>query len=160
VISSDAKADLVQQPTRGKGRLGLQLAQVLPQQFPDHQVDLFEQRMREAFKPTPEIALLITLPGVGFILAVVIALEVGDDTRFASNEKFAAYAGATPRVHASGGRIRYGPLRSDVNHYLKWAFVEAATVICRTAGGTRSAMSAGSTSGSRGAKDIRRPLAR
>jgi len=30
-----------------------------------------------------------------------------------------------PRVHESGGRRRYCPLRSDVNHYLKWAFVEA-----------------------------------
>ncbi len=67
--------------------------------------------MREVFKPTPEIALLFTLPGVGSILAVVIALEVGDVTRFASSEKFAAYAGTTPRVHASGGRIRFGPLR-------------------------------------------------
>ena len=35
------------------------------------------------------------------------------------------------RVHASGGKTRYGPLRPDVNRYLKWAFIEAATVICR-----------------------------
>lgn len=97
----------------------------------DRQVRLFEQRMQEIFERTQEIELLMTLPGVGFILAVVSVLEVGDVTRFAHAEKFAAYAGTTPRVHASGGRIRYGPLRPDVNHYLKWAFVEAATVICR-----------------------------
>ncbi len=97
----------------------------------DRQVDLFEQRMRDVFKATPEVELLMTLPGVGFILAIVITLEVGDVTRFASTEKFAAYGGTTPRVHASGGKTRFGPLRSDVNHYLKWAFVEAATVICR-----------------------------
>lgn len=72
-----------------------------------------------------------TLPGVGRILSVVIALEVGEVSRFASSEKLAAYAGITPRVHASGGKTRYGPLRSDVNRYLKWAFVEAATVTCR-----------------------------
>ncbi len=89
----------------------------------DREVDLFEQRMRVVFKPTPEVALLMTLPGVGFILAVVIALEMGDVTRFASPEKCAAYAGTTPPVHASGGKTRYGPLRSDVNHYRKWAFV-------------------------------------
>jgi transposase len=53
----------------------------------DQQVRLIEQRMAEMFKPSPETALLITLPGVGFILAVVIALEVGDVTRFASPEK-------------------------------------------------------------------------
>ena len=43
--------------------------------------------------------------------------------------ELAAYAGTTPRVHASGGRIRYGSLRPDVNRYLKWAFAEAANSI-------------------------------
>ena len=79
---------------------------------------------------TPEIQLLMTVPGVGPILAVVIALEVGDVARFATAEKLAAYAGTTPRVHASGGKARFGRLRPDVNRYLKWAFVEAANAIC------------------------------
>ncbi|MFQ5829032.1 MAG: IS110 family transposase [Candidatus Methylomirabilia bacterium] len=96
----------------------------------DQQVDRFEERTGELFEVTPEIELVMTLPGVGFILGVVIVLEVGDITRFATNEKFAAYAGTTPRVHASGGKVRYGRLRPDVNRYLKWAFVEAANSIC------------------------------
>jgi transposase len=64
------------------------------------------------------------------MLAVVIALEVGSVARFATAEKLAAYAGTTPRVHASGGKTRFGPSRPDVNRYLKWAFVEAANAIC------------------------------
>lgn len=100
----------------------------------DRQVRLFEQRMQAVFKPTQESELLMTLPGVGFILAGVIILEVGDVTRFVSAEKFAGYAGTTPRVHASGGRTRYGALRPDVNRYLKWAFVEAASTVCLNRG--------------------------
>ncbi len=96
----------------------------------DRHVDGFERRMRTVFKATPEIQLLMTLPGVGFILAVVIVLEVGDVARFATAEKLASYAGTTPRVHASGGKTRFGRLRPDVNRYLKWAFVEAANAIC------------------------------
>jgi hypothetical protein len=61
------------------------------------------------FKPTPAIQRLLTLPGVGLTLAVVIALEVGDVARFPTAEKLAAYAGTTPRVHASGGKTRFGP---------------------------------------------------
>ncbi len=80
----------------------------------DGQVRDFEHRMQTVFKPTPAIQLLLTLPGVGLILAVVIALELGDVARFATAEKLAAYAGATPRVHASGGKTRYGQLRPDV----------------------------------------------
>lgn len=96
----------------------------------DRHVRDFEDRIQAVFKPTPEIQWLLTLPGVGLILAVLIALEVGDVARFATAEKLAAYAGATPRVHASGGKTRYGQLRPDVNRYLKWAFVEAANAIC------------------------------
>jgi len=94
------------------------------------QVRAFEQRIEATFKPTPAIQRLLTLPGVGLTLAVVITLEVGDVARFASAEKLAAYAGTTPRVHASGGKTRFGPSRPDVNRYLKWAFVEAANAIC------------------------------
>jgi transposase len=64
------------------------------------------------------------------VLAVVIWLEIGDIGRFPSAAHLAAYAGTTPRVHASGGRIRYGQLRADNNRYLKWAFIEAASTIC------------------------------
>jgi transposase len=94
------------------------------------QVRAFEQRIQATFKPTPAVQRLLTLPGVGLTLAVVIALEVGEVARFASAEKLAAYAGTTPRVHASGGKTRFGPARADVNRYLKWAFVEAANAIC------------------------------
>ena len=68
---------------------------------------------------------------VGLILAATIALEIGEVSRFASHEHLTSYAGTTPRVHASGDKVRYGRLRPDVNHYLKWAYVEAASVIAR-----------------------------
>lgn len=66
----------------------------------DRQVAQLEERLGELFAPTSELELLRTPPGVGFILGVVILLEVGDVSRFP-------------------------------NRYLKWAFVEAANVICR-----------------------------
>lgn len=96
----------------------------------DGQVQRVQVRMGEVFHETEEVKRLMTLPGVGGLLAVVIAQELGDIGRFGSAEKLAAYAGTTPRVHSSGGKTRYGPLRPDVNRYLKWAYVEAANVIC------------------------------
>lgn len=95
----------------------------------NEQIDEQERRIRELVKQTPDMQLLHTLPGVGDILSVVIALEIGDIRRFASAERLASYAGTTPRIHASGDKIRFGRLRPDVNHYLKWAFVEAANCI-------------------------------
>lgn len=93
------------------------------------QITALESRMREVFAPNPEIKYLVSLPGVGFILAVVIFSEVGDIQRFLSPSHFASYAGTAPRVHASGGKVYLGKLRSDVNRYLKWAFIEAANVV-------------------------------
>ena len=88
-----------------------------------------EERMEEVFGATKELELVRTLPGVAFILGVVILSEVGDVKRFPSASHLASYAGMTPRVHASGGHTRYGRTRSDVNHYLKWAYAEAANAV-------------------------------
>ncbi len=93
------------------------------------QIREFEQRLDELVEVTPEMQWLETLPGVGVILAATIALEVGDVRRFASAERLASYAGTTPRVHASGDRVRYGRTRPDVNRYLKWAFAEAGNSV-------------------------------
>jgi transposase len=95
----------------------------------NEKIALFEGRMKKAFERSEELELLQTLPGVGFILAVVILLEVGDVGRFPDASRLASYSGTTPRVHASGDKVRYGQLRADVNRYLKWAFVEAANAI-------------------------------
>ncbi|MDM7939844.1 MAG: IS110 family transposase, partial [Methanothrix sp.] len=91
-----------------------------------HQV---EAEIRLIMTETEEIKLLRTIPGVGFTLAVVIATEIGDINRFPGPEKLASYAGTVPRVKASGGKVFHGPIRPDVNRYLKWAFVEAANTV-------------------------------
>lgn len=126
---------------KGRGLLAKQLPQ-LPEQSRfatecqliqldelTRDIEILEQRMKAVFRETANVGLLRTLPGIGFLLAVVIDLEIGDVNRFATAEKLASYAGTTPRVHASGGRIRFGSLRPDVNRYLKWAFVEAGNSI-------------------------------
>jgi transposase len=88
-----------------------------------------EQRITQLVAATPEMQLLQTMPGVGKILSVVIALEVGEISRFPSAAHFASYSGTTPRVSARGDKVRFGRLRPDVNRYLKWAFIEAANCV-------------------------------
>jgi len=91
----------------------------------ESQIQRIEKRMKRVFSKTEQVKRLMTLPGIGFILAVAIANEIGDISRFATPQRLASYAGTVPRVHSSGGHTRYGKLRSDVNHYLKWAYSEA-----------------------------------
>jgi transposase len=98
--------------------------------FVTRQIGQLEQRLDELVQITVPMQWLQSMPGIGVILAATITLEIGDIGRFPSAEHLASYAGTTPRVHASGGKVRYGRLRPDVNRYLKWAFVEAANSVC------------------------------
>ena len=97
--------------------------------FNQNQIHELEVRLHELVCATPEMRLLMSLPGLGEILATVIVLEAGDMARFPDGPHFAAYAGTTPRVHASGDKTRYGRTRPDVNRYLKWAFAEAGNSV-------------------------------
>ena len=95
----------------------------------EEQVEKVEEKIRGVVAETPAIQLLMTMPGVGPILGIVIALEIGDIERFGGADRLASYAGTVPRIASSGGKTRYGRTRSDVNQYLKWAFSEAANVV-------------------------------
>ncbi len=93
------------------------------------QIEGVEKRIKEVIKETPQMQLLMTLPGVGPILAIVIMLEIGEVERFPDASHLASYAGTVPQVKSSGGKTYYGRVRPDVNRYLKWAFIEAANSI-------------------------------
>lgn len=95
------------------------------------QIEGIEDRIAAALKPSPEVRLLRTVPGIGEILAPLVWLEIGEVDRFPRAENLASYAGLLPRIIASGGRIRHGGTCRNVNQYLKWGFVEAATCAIR-----------------------------
>ena len=88
-----------------------------------------EVRIRQTVGKLGWVRLLKSLPGVGEILGATIYLEIGDVNRFPTPGHLASYAGLTPRVSASGGRIWLGRTSPQANHYLRWAFVEAADAI-------------------------------
>lgn len=94
------------------------------------QIDSLEGRLKTVFEETKEIGFLKSLPGIGFILSVVILGEVGEIERFATPKHLASYSGVVPRVSSSGGKTRYGGMRTESNQYLKWAFIEAANSVC------------------------------
>jgi transposase len=105
--------------------------------FVDHmseEVAYFQARIEDTFEGCWETKLLKSIPGIGPILSVVIHLEVGDVSRFRKAGALATYAGTTPRLKQSGNRRTLGAVRRDVNQYLKWAFVEAANVVCLNKG--------------------------
>ncbi len=73
-------------------------------------------------------ARLQSLPGVGPILAAVMAAEIDGIARFARADKLCCYAGLVPTTHSSGGKTSHGRMLPFANRWLKWAFIEAAWV--------------------------------
>jgi transposase len=72
------------------------------------------------------VFLLETIPGIGPLLALTIASEIGDVARFGSPARLIGYAGLAPRVKQSGERSRTGALSKAGSRTLRWAAVEAA----------------------------------
>jgi transposase len=73
----------------------------------------------------PYVPLLLTVPGIGWVLAFTIAAEIGDIGRFPTAKKLCGYTGLCPRVNQSGDRDRRGPLTKQGPKYLRWAMLEA-----------------------------------
>src|SRR3954470_1809065 len=89
-----------------------------------------ERELRRLGADHRYVPLLLTVPGIGWVLAYTIAAEIGDINRFATPRKLAGYTGLCPRVYQSGNRDLRGPLAKQGPRYLRWALVEAATHAC------------------------------
>jgi transposase len=97
----------------------------------DHEITECERVLRRAGADHGYVPLLMTTPGIGWVLGYTIAAEIGDITRFPSPTKLAGYTGLCPRVYQSGGKDHRGPLAKNGPKYLRWALIEAATHACR-----------------------------
>ena len=74
---------------------------------------------------------LKSIPGIGPILGMMIALETGDIARFASAGNFASYCRCVQSRRTSNQKKKGENNRKCGNKYLSWAFVEAAHFSCR-----------------------------
>lgn len=91
-----------------------------------------EKRILEIHKITHEIKLIDSVPGIGKVLAITIWYETGDIKRFPKPKKYIGYCGLASCVRSTGGKVVLGPTPKECNHWLKYAFVEAAWAAIRT----------------------------
>ena len=85
-----------------------------------------EAELRPLARADPRVELLVTVPGIGDLLGLTIASEIGDVSRFSSARKLVGYSGLTPRVYQSGEKSRTGKLSRTGSTMLRWAAIEAA----------------------------------
>jgi transposase len=91
----------------------------------EEQIEAINRRLKDGHADHPYIPLLMSVPGIRWVLAFTIAAEIGEIERFPSPEKLVGYTGLCPRVNQSGESDRRGPLTKHGPRYLRWAMLEA-----------------------------------
>jgi transposase len=87
----------------------------------DERLIPLEQELRPLARADLRVQLLITIPGIGDLLGLTIASEIGEISRFPSARKLVGYSGLTPRVYQSGEKARTGKLSLTGSTMLRWA---------------------------------------
>jgi transposase len=75
-----------------------------------------------------EVKFLTSITGIGVYSALVIYSEIGDGSRFPTEDNVFSYAGLIPRVHQTGNEQYYGRITKEGSKYLRWILVEAARI--------------------------------
>jgi transposase len=76
--------------------------------------------------------LLATIPGIGPIIALTLAIEV-EPAAFQSGRHLAAWLGLTPKEHSTGGKQRMGGISRAGHERLRTLLVSGATAVIRHA---------------------------
>jgi transposase len=92
----------------------------------DRRITPIERELVPLAREDERARLLGTIPGVGPLLSLTFAAEIGEVSRFHSPRRLIGYAGLAPRVSQSGERSATGALSKAGSRTLRWAAVEAA----------------------------------
>ena len=95
-------------------------------------ISMLEEKALSALDLTIEYQNLLTMPGVGMILALTIMLETGEINRFPNVGNYTSYCRCARATHTSNGKKKGDHNSKCGNPYLSWAYVEAVHHALRT----------------------------
>jgi transposase len=98
----------------------------------DAQISDCERELRVVGADHEYVPLLMSAPGIAWVLGYTIAAEIGDINRLASPSKLCGYTGLCPHVYQSGESDHRGPLAKNGRRYVRWALFETASHAARS----------------------------
>ncbi|MHA1632428.1 MAG: transposase [Candidatus Freyarchaeota archaeon] len=70
------------------------------------EIHRLSRQLRRLARDDEDVRLLMTIPGVGYYLALLIKAEIGDIRRFRSGDHLCSYAGIVPsRARGAGSKV-------------------------------------------------------
>jgi transposase len=95
------------------------------------QIKTLEQAVKKHLKHTPAYEQLLSVNGIGEILAQTIVLETGPIGRFPAVGNYASYCRCVRSTKLSNGKRKGQGNVKNGNPYLEWAYMEAAQFAIR-----------------------------
>jgi transposase len=99
----------------------------------DQAIAATEKAISSASAENANSRLLDQVPGIGPLIASVIAASVPDPSVFKSGRDFSAWLGLTPGQNSSGGKAKLGPITKKGNRYIRKLLVLGSTSLLRVA---------------------------
>lgn len=106
----------------------------------DQSIDAIDDDIARAHRKNPKSCLIDQVPGIGTLIASVVAASAPDPGVFKSGRDFAAWLGLTPRQHSSGGKEKLGAITKQGNRYIRKMLVVGATSVLRVVGKRKGAL--------------------
>lgn len=97
----------------------------------DKKIRILENRIKSDHYVKENTETLKTIPGIGPILSLTIALETGDIGRFPKVGKYASYCRCVESRRESNNKKKGENNRKNGNRFLAWAYMEAANFAIR-----------------------------
>ena len=105
----------------------------------ERQIKVIEKQLHKMLDEDETVRLLMTVPGIGFINASMIAAYTRDIERFGGDYKrFTSYLGLVPSVHNSNTSVHLGRITKRGPQDLRTAFVQVAMGVIRQPQNTSS----------------------
>ena len=95
------------------------------------QISVLEAAVHDQVKLRQGYRKLLTVPGIGKILAQTIMLETGDISRFREVGHYVSYGRLVGSSHLTNGKRKGSGNTKNGNAFLCWAFIEAANFAIR-----------------------------
>lgn len=98
-------------------------------------IEELESEIRKRIAPLrKDMAIVMSVPGIGFISAVVILAEIGNYNDFDKAEQLAAWCGLVPSVYQSADKTYMGSITKQGSGHIRRILVEVAHAVARTKG--------------------------
>lgn len=95
----------------------------------NEEIRKMDKKLNELCKKDEEVQRLMTIPGVGMVVAMTYKADMGAPSRFEKSESVGAYYGMTPRQYSSGETVKMGRISKCGSRDVRTLLTEAAVVM-------------------------------